>query len=55
MGFNMTKEDLILALVDLSDDNDIERVHVHADQLLLDYINDHEISIAFFAIKKWNA
>jgi hypothetical protein len=61
----MTKEELIEQLNSLEDQHryqimgqqgvDTERVHVAADELLLDYINDTEIREAFEALRKWYA
>ena len=51
----MTKEELVLALVDLGNDPDIEDAHANADQLLLEYINDPAVSVAFDALEKWYA
>ena len=36
-------------------DHDKELVHVFADEALLDYIDDGEVTDAFEAIKKWYA
>ena len=55
MGGFMTKEELVLALVDLSNNLDIEDAHANADQLLLEYINDPAVSVAFDALEKWYA
>jgi hypothetical protein len=61
----MTKDELIEKLNILEDQHryqimgqqgvDTERVHVAADELLLDYINDPEIREAFEALRKWYA
>ena len=51
----MTKEELIKELKSLIDNRDIEGVHVTADNLLLEYINDKEVSDAFHNIEKWYA
>lgn len=52
---NMTKEKLIEELKRLTTDSDIEANHVIADQLLLDYINDQEISKAYDSVEKYYA
>ena len=51
----MEKKELIEALVLLQESSDEEKAHVEADNLLLDYINDKEISAAFINIDKWYA
>jgi hypothetical protein len=51
----MTKEQLLIALKNLSNNNDCEEAHVEADGLLLEYINDAEITKAFQQIEKWYA
>lgn len=48
----MTKEELIAKLQDL-DTGDEEKDHIAADRLLLDYINDYEVTVAYCAIPKW--
>jgi len=57
-----TKEKLIKKLkklrtmsMDESDVNNRENAHVKADWLLLDYINDKEVSASFASILKWYA
>lgn len=41
--------------MDESDVNNRENAHVKADWLLLDYINDKEVSASFASILKWYA
>ena len=48
----MTKEDLLLKLKSFTG-RDPEVEHRQADSALLDYIDDEEITDAFWAIKKW--
>ena len=48
----MTKAELIKALDELCDIEE-EEAHIRADRLLLDYIDDIEVTEAFFAIDKW--
>lgn len=48
----MTKEELIAKLQDV-DSGDEEKDHRLADRLLLEYINDPEVTVAFFDIPKW--
>jgi hypothetical protein len=50
----MTKEELLKALSEC-DEGDEEVNHVKADDLLLEYINDPEITLAFESIDKWYA
>lgn len=50
----MTREELIKALYEIPS-GDPERDHGMADDLLLKYINDAEIEIAFESIPKWYA
>lgn len=51
----MTKEQLIEELKALIDSDNLEEAHVTADNLLLDFINDEEVSDAFRDIDKWYA
>lgn len=51
---DMTKEELIEKLSELNGE-DPELDHIQADNLLLEYINDVEISKAFTKIDKWYA
>ena len=51
-----TKMELILALKEIVENSgDIEADHCKADDLLLAYINDPEVTAAFEAIDKWYA
>lgn len=49
----MTRERLLQLLNQLSLSKTPEEDHLTADQLLLEYINDNEISEAFDNIRKW--
>lgn len=49
----MTNEELIKQLNDLNNDCDCEKAHRKADGLLLEFINDEEITDAFDEIEKW--
>jgi hypothetical protein len=51
----MTKEELIAALKALVADGPSEESHKEADDWLLQYINDPDITAAFVAIAKWYA
>lgn len=51
----LTRDDLLAALRDLASDLPGEGQHIEADDLLLRYINDPEITAAFEAIAKWYA
>jgi len=52
----MTKEQLIQRLKDLAYDQlDEEMEHIDADNALLEFINDPEITKAYEAINKWYA
>ena len=52
----MTKEELITKLKTIKDNNsDIEIGHQKADWLLLEYINDEDITFAFNDLEKWYA
>ena len=52
----MTKEELIQRLTEIPNGGgDAEEWHIDADDALLAYINDPEISEAYRAIKKWYA
>jgi hypothetical protein len=51
---DMTKEDLISELDNIAvngDDTEID--HFNADELLLQYINDEDVSAAYGYIPKW--
>lgn len=51
----MTKKEwLILKLNELTS-SDVEANHCDADSLLLDYINDPEITEAYDKVEKWYA
>lgn len=45
--------ELIQKLVDLATNEDEERDHIVADNLLLEFINNRDVSLAFKAIKRW--
>lgn len=49
----MTKEELITKLNDLLSEHDAEKAHIKADELLLEYIDDMDIEVAYEAIEKW--
>ena len=55
----MTKTKLINKLKELADqdeaESDPEMDHLKADDLLLGFINDPEITAAFGAVRKWYA
>ncbi len=51
----MTKQELIEKLKELAKSSDTEEAHGGADQLLIDFINDEEITEAYDSIKKWYA
>jgi len=51
----MSKEELIRKLSELQSSGDTEQAHSDADDLLVEYINDAEISEAYNAIDKWFA
>jgi hypothetical protein len=50
----MNKNELLKALSECFK-GDEEINHIEADDLLLEYINDSEIKLAFESIKKWYA
>ena len=50
----MNKEELLKSLTEC-DTGDEERDHITADGLLLHYINDKDITLAFHNIPKWYA
>ena len=49
------KQDLIEALREIAKIGDQEAAHVMADELLLLFINDPEVTAAYEAIEKWFA
>lgn len=49
----MTKEELIVKLKECSENGDLEQAHIDADDALLEYINDPEITQAFNSCEKW--
>lgn len=51
----MDKNELLERLAEIRRDDDIEEGHYAADQALLDFINDDDISAAYSAIKRWYA
>jgi hypothetical protein len=53
----VTKEELITKLKELLEEShgDCENTHVEADEALLEFINDPEITEAFGEIEKWYA
>lgn len=51
----MTREELLEVLTDCGESNDAEGAHADADQALLDFINDPEVTKAWEAIYKWFA
>lgn len=52
----MSKDELLVKLKALhGDDLDSEAAHIEADEWLLEYINDAEISEAYNEIEKWYA
>lgn len=48
----MTRDELLAALRSLAFIDDFEMAHVQADDALLDFIGDAEVTAAFGAIKK---
>lgn len=48
----MTKEELV-TLLKFLDKGDHERNHLMADQALIEYINDPEVTEAYNRVKKW--
>jgi hypothetical protein len=51
----MTKDELIMNLAQLWSSKDTEGAHIEADELLLKYINDQEITNAYNTLHKWYA
>jgi len=51
----MTKEELLSILKELQENGDQEIAHAKADDALLEYINDEDVSKAFEEIDKWYA
>lgn len=49
------KENLLSELKRLKEERDHEVAHVDADEALLKFINDDEVSKAFYEIEKWYA
>ncbi|MCK9556366.1 hypothetical protein M0R36_11250 [bacterium] len=49
----MTKDELIKRLNEIKDEGGGEGGHMEADDLLLEYINDPDISKAFNEIERW--
>lgn len=50
----LKKDELIAKLKEI-DSSDIEKNHIEADNLLLQYINDKKVTEAFKDIYKWYA
>jgi hypothetical protein len=51
----ITRDELLRRLRGLITSDDPEWAHGEADDLLLAFINDKEVSQAFYKIKKWYA
>lgn len=51
----MTKEELLEFLKSCAEDSDNESAHSAADEALLRYIDDPEITAAYTQIEKWYA
>lgn len=51
----MTKNELLIKLAEREKDDDAREAHIEADQAILDYLNDPEISEAYNKIGKWYA
>lgn len=51
----LTRDELLKELKDLSGHYDAEVAHASADDLLLKFINDEEITAAFENIERWYA
>ena len=54
----MTRDELLKLLHDRAEegfDGDVEAIHSEADEALLAYLNDDEITKAFGAVPKWYA
>lgn len=51
----MTEEELIKKLKELHDNDDAEVVHVKADNLLLEFIDDEKVKKAFRGVRRWYA
>jgi len=55
-GKEMTKKQLVQRLTDIYNGTlDPEEAHIQADQALLQYINDENVTKAFETIDKWYA
>lgn len=51
-----TRLDVLLhTLLKLAESDDVEMAHIYADEALLQYINDTEVTKAFRRIHKWYA
>lgn len=51
----MKKEELLKRLKELQGEGDTEAAHSIADNLLIEFINDPDITEAYEAIDKWYA
>lgn len=54
----LTRDDLLAVLRDIRDNyaqSDTECAHVDADEALVNFINDSEVTAAYNAINKWFA
>jgi len=49
----MTKTKLIKLLKEYKSMNNVEDLHMLADQALLDYINDKNVTDIFISLDKW--
>lgn len=51
----MTKEELIAKLHEIREKSEREKGHMQADDALIEFINDSEITEAYESISKWYA
>jgi hypothetical protein len=49
----ITKEELIKKLKEFAENDDYEMAHAEADDLLVLYLNDEEITDAYDSVGKW--
>ena len=51
----MTKDELLAKMHELQTNDDTEIAHSEADDALLEYINDIDITAAYACVDKWYA
>ena len=51
----MTREELLMRLAECARNPDREVAHIEADEAVLEYVGDADVTAAFDAFEKWYA